>query len=70
MHTGKVQLPADRHVAVLRDMIGRFQNLFDMGFMPISYESNGCVGKAYDLEKRFYNYFDVVFYKPNMSNDL
>ena len=63
LHTGPVHLPGEKQTAMLTELVGVIRDLHKQGFRLISYNPNGCVGKAQDPGKKYYTYFDVVFYR-------
>lgn len=48
----------------LQRLIENFRLLNKQGFKLISVTNNECIGKAYDLNKQYYNLFELVFHKP------
>lgn len=65
LHTGPVHLPGEKQAGMLAELIRVFRDLHKQGFRLISYNPNGCVGKNQDPNKKYYTYFDIVFYKRN-----
>lgn len=64
LHTSPLQIDADDLHATLFQLIRSLQKLHRLGFRLVSYVANGCVGKSADMVKRYYNYFDIVLYRP------
>ena len=63
IHTGLMSVQKDNIVAELSTLLDVFRNLYKIGFKMISNTNNDCVGKSDDLNKRYLNLFEVVFYK-------
>lgn len=67
-HTGRSIVPDEEATETFAVLIQSIQKLHEMGFRLISYQPNGCVGKNGDLFKKYYSYFDVVFYRAGDLN--
>ncbi len=61
IHTGFQQGEELRKqlIAILDEM----RSLHQLGFRLISSENNECIGKSTDLEQRYLNLIELVFYK-------
>ena len=65
LHTGPVHLKPEKAAKTYEKLIRAFQKMHTkLGFRLLNYSPNGCVGKGQDPERKYYTYFDVVFYKP------
>jgi hypothetical protein len=66
LHTGPIHLKDSQLEEKFGNLLKSLQVMHDKyGFRMVSYNTNGCVGKAQDkLEGRYYTYFDIVLYKP------
>ena len=42
------------------------RKLHEIGFSLISNTNNDCMAKAHDLEKRYLNFIELVFYKERL----
>lgn len=51
-------------IDLLLGLIESFRLLDKEGFKLISVTNNECMGKYYDLNHQYYNFFEIVFFKP------
>lgn len=65
LHTGKTAMRGNKQIGkTIYDVLMAIKLMQDKyGFKLIYYGTNGCVGKADDVEKKYYSYFDIVLYK-------
>jgi hypothetical protein len=63
IHTGLISIGKENIVTELSILLDVFRNLYKMGFKLISSTNNDCIGKSNDLNQRYLNLFEVVFYK-------
>jgi hypothetical protein len=63
IHTGLNSVAKENIVTELSTLLDVFRNLYKMGFKLISSTNNDCVGKSNDLNQRYLNLFEIVFYK-------
>jgi hypothetical protein len=47
----------------LLQLLNEMRKLHQLGFRLISSANNECVGRNEDIEKRYYNVFELVYYK-------
>jgi hypothetical protein len=66
MHTGK-QIATNSIRKVLKAVIKAFKEMYLLGFRLVAYNPNGCMGKAHDPERLYYNYHDLLFYKSSVE---
>ncbi len=68
MHTGSTVVHLGTVQRFIGPLIQEFQRLHnDLGFRLVAYNPNNCVGKNLDPLKHYYNYFDLLFYKPEVK---
>lgn len=67
LHTGLVSIPNENLLTQLSNLMSIFRQLFAKGFRLISSMNNECVAKAQDSQGRYFNYFEIVFYKPDQG---
>ncbi len=66
-YTGIAQVPPERHVDTLRQLIEGLQAMYRKGFRLTAYNPDLCAGKALDLESKFYTNFDVLLMRSGYT---
>jgi hypothetical protein len=51
----------------LLSLVESFRSFDRQGFKLVSVTNNECVGKSADLNKQYYNLFELVFHKPTFQ---
>lgn len=67
IHTAPFTIPDRDLPEKLTDLLNVFRKLVDAGFRLISSMNNDCVAKSQDIEGKYFNYFEVVFYKSDVK---
>jgi uncharacterized Zn finger protein len=52
-------------VEELGNLVDLMRNLYKANFRLISTSNNECIAKEHDMEKRYFNLMEVVFYKED-----